>query len=68
MGKGLPDFVLIAVGIVRRLFLIADEGRIAEEVAYFWQAGEYFEEFADGLGVILGASEDVILVDAGLNR
>lgn len=50
------------------MFFIIDEGGIAEEVAYFWQVGEYLEELADGLGVVWGAREDVILVDAGLNR
>ena len=66
LAESLPDFVLIAVGI-GWLFFSGDEGGVAEEVAYFWQAGEYLEEFADGLGVALGASEYVVLVEAGLN-
>lgn len=67
LSEGLSYFVLIAVGIVRGLFLIVDEGGIAQKVTYFWQTGKYFEEFVDSLSVVLGACEDVIFVNTGLN-
>ena len=48
------------------VLVLRDESRIANKVPNFRKAGEYFYESSDGVCMRVGASEDVILMDAGL--